>query len=920
MQLHININHWYTIYLFALVKDYSIDDFPHCSFQYIICITIQCCNTDAILCLSTQFNLTDTQSSSNKGKGKKGGNKAETRIATSESSKTLESRVSSILGTKFLSGLCKIEVDLTSAVDGSSTSSEKETEQSAQQATRKGGRWKLTGLISHSPTSKSHPSTARDLQFFSINGRPVDLPSVSKVVGDVWRMFDPTSEIAESGKKGTSGGRRRPACILQFTLPNSMYDVNLSPDKREVLFTNEVATSELIRESLMQLWSEQSEGSFKANEVETKSNQVKKSKSRAAVEEETNEDGEAGNDEVVDHVTPKLSRRNADSAAAVVDEPRLENDQRFVTPHHSNKKTGQQHSGIANTTIAEPLSEEIEGNQSPTADPAFEEKTSQPHNQVSNTAEESHTNNDTSTIEAESEPHKRGRGWDQMNLPERARQQQEPKQLQQRDRREWEQMRINFQRIEKNELREDMSHMMSHSNENEDLQESEEEEEDDELHTNSSKPTIKQSERINTGNSKRNNRQAPKRTKAQKQDVSFLDSFAYGATTEKSTDADDSSGEDDQSEDMEEEVVEEVQNQALERPKRSLSRDRGDNTAPKNKRNVRMVMGTTASSSEKRPRNASVSSASNNGRNERGDPSAEEDGEPNANHGLALSPQPQPEVVWNSFSGTKNVMAQAQHARLMMKRNGILIRSSLNKLKRNDTDGEEPEGTNNESSTTNAKKETVNLTKEDFLHMSIIGQFNLGFILARCRNNHLWILDQHGCDEKYNFERLLKETVMHEQTLIAPLPLELSPSEEHTIMENLDLFERNGFRFKYDETKEVRFRLALTALPHSGTGKDGKKAVQFGVEDVGALCAMLGADGTSSSEGFSAGFGNNSRGAPKGDYVAGVNAVRRFAGLDSSIVGKSIVRLPKAVAMFANRACRVSAFLIFRVCICSLYA
>ena len=36
----------------------------------------------------------------------------------------------------------------------------------------------------------------------------------------------------------------------------------------------------------------------------------------------------------------------------------------------------------------------------------------------------------------------------------------------------------------------------------------------------------------------------------------------------------------------------------------------------------------------------------------------------------------------------------------------------------------------------------ISLSKEDFTHMIIVGQFNCGFILAICRNFHLWILDQ----------------------------------------------------------------------------------------------------------------------------------------------------------------------------------
>jgi len=86
------------------------------------------------------------------------------------------------------------------------------------------------------------------------------------------------------------------------------------------------------------------------------------------------------------------------------------------------------------------------------------------------------------------------------------------------------------------------------------------------------------------------------------------------------------------------------------------------------------------------------------------------------------------------------------------------------------------------------------LQKEDFLSMEVIGQFNLGFILARCKNNHLWILDQHACDEITNFERLIATTKIHEQKLMAPLRLELSPSEEDCVVENMAIFEANGFR------------------------------------------------------------------------------------------------------------------------------
>lgn len=108
-------------------------------------------------------------------------------------------------------------------------------------------------------------------------------------------------------------------------------------------------------------------------------------------------------------------------------------------------------------------------------------------------------------------------------------------------------------------------------------------------------------------------------------------------------------------------------------------------------------------------------------------------------------------------------------------------------------------------------------------------------------------------------------------------------------------------RFAYDPEKPPRHRLSLTALPHSGSGGDGKRAIQFGAEDVGTLCGMLGADGGGG------GYSGGGTGAD-GSGASGNNAVRRHAGdLGAGAgTGGAIVRLPKAVAMFASRACRHS--------------
>ena len=113
-------------------------------------------------------------------------------------------------------------------------------------------------------------------------------------------------------------------------------------------------------------------------------------------------------------------------------------------------------------------------------------------------------------------------------------------------------------------------------------------------------------------------------------------------------------------------------------------------------------------------------------------------------------------------------------------------------------------------------------------------------------------------------------------------PLELSLSEEICILDNREIFEQNGFRFEYSEDKPLRHHFALTSLPHSGA-RDGRNAVQFGKDDVCALCAVLGADGHSYSQDGGTGVDGN------GMY--GNNAVRRYAGLSQD--GENVMtRLP----------------------------
>ena len=49
--------------------------------------------------------------------------------------------------------------------------------------------------------------------------------------------------------------------------------------------------------------------------------------------------------------------------------------------------------------------------------------------------------------------------------------------------------------------------------------------------------------------------------------------------------------------------------------------------------------------------------------------------------------------------------------------------------------------------------------------MEVVGQFNNSFILGLLERD-LYILDQHACNEKYNYELLMSHVAIQSQKLI----------------------------------------------------------------------------------------------------------------------------------------------------------
>lgn len=146
----------------------------------------------------------------------------------------------------------------------------------------------------------------------------------------------------------------------------------------------------------------------------------------------------------------------------------------------------------------------------------------------------------------------------------------------------------------------------------------------------------------------------------------------------------------------------------------------------------------------------------------------------------------------------------------------------------------------------------LTVSKSDFARMKILGQFNLGFILALRpklpatsppstlhpsgrQSDELFIIDQHASDEKYNFETLQSTTSVQTQRLVHPKPLDLTAVDEELILQHTAALAKNGFTILTDVSgaKPVGRRCSLASLPLS-------KEVVFGVADLEELLALLG--------------------------------------------------------------------------------
>jgi DNA mismatch repair protein PMS2 len=133
----------------------------------------------------------------------------------------------------------------------------------------------------------------------------------------------------------------------------------------------------------------------------------------------------------------------------------------------------------------------------------------------------------------------------------------------------------------------------------------------------------------------------------------------------------------------------------------------------------------------------------------------------------------------------------------------------------------------------NKKAETeleTEIKKDMFCKMKVLGQFNLGFIIAQL-DRDLFIIDQHATDERYNFEQLERNFKLETQHMIIPEKLELTALQQDIIIENLHIFEINGFIFDISPNSTTQ-RIKLISRPYS-------KNYEFGREDIEEMTHLL---------------------------------------------------------------------------------
>ena len=102
--------------------------------------------------------------------------------------------------------------------------------------------------------------------------------------------------------------------------------------------------------------------------------------------------------------------------------------------------------------------------------------------------------------------------------------------------------------------------------------------------------------------------------------------------------------------------------------------------------------------------------------------------------------------------------------------------------------------------------------KRWFGDMRIVGQFNLGFIVAR-HADEVYIIDQHAADEKFHYERLQQSTVCQTQRLVRPVTAATSPEDALLLREHEAVLTRAGFTLAWPDGGPTTGSARLLTVP-----------------------------------------------------------------------------------------------------------
>ena len=733
---------------------------------------------------------------------------------------------------------------------------------------------KMTGYLSTSPknpTSTSNSKTVRTVQYFTVNGRPVELPSIVTVLKHVWQGL---------------GGSKKPCILLQLTLPPHQFDINVAPDKRTVLLTNEAQLLQHIQECATEFWKRHTDGHFQVHSSTATATATASSTSIL----ETPEKHKRRNAFVHDLSKAKMQHEHERRQSVTEDD--LQESQQQATNNWNTQQRIQQQ-------VQRRSLEQASRSSRPSPE------------QTSTTEGPSASSTDNGSSSSSSSPANKRRRISTSTSTTTA--------TTDREREQW--MAVQSKFLQNSGRTESPDPQIS-----------------------STESSSSASDHVAGSKKQQSPSTDPSGSRSQST-TSFLAQFAHQPTDSSSASTATITSKSYHQTTLSLPAAVVTTKEVPRKDHRatvpveseaSSKRKQEHNDEQSTSGTIVIPQQESSRSTVKRPRSEHVSSIeqqppSLNQHDHETNHPVEDDNStavhpvtPKGDAAAASTSPAQPNITWKSFQGGTATASRAyRRERAAMQQRKLDLKNKNHKKSRpslsthNDNDGDDDDddgalqaattvGVQHESSTTS----TIRLSKQDFRDFQVIGQFNLGFILCQSkRDGNLWILDQHACDEKYNFEALCKETRLHHQPLIQPIPLELSAAEESCILDHLDIFQANGFRFQFTPEAPIQKRLQLTALPHSGA-QEGRNAVQYTADDVAALCALL-------LEGSSYDAGDGGTGTDgSGQY--GNNAVRRYASNVSATQNMDkdettnkkqpllLTRLPKSIAMFASRACRTS--------------